>query len=238
MRLLIGERHELHSAGIAAFIRANEPDWNPIQCEDLRAVSDSLRDEMFQVLMISGELLRPDELRELRAHHPGLKVIVRLDNPDLSLIHAYFSAGALSCITANSPAAELPRMIRAVAVGDIVIPADLAESLAPPVLADQCPAVPENLLRLTSRQLEVLNLLGEGRSTKEIARSLDLAVGTVKVHLAMIYRSLGAHSRVQAVVKANEILRSGPSSISKEVGNSWSFGSPEVALTRISKWAA
>jgi DNA-binding NarL/FixJ family response regulator len=55
---------------------------------------------------------------------------------------------------------------------------------------------------LTGRQRDVLHLLGEGRSTKDIARRLGLAVPTVKTHLAALYRQLGARNRVEAVVKA------------------------------------
>jgi DNA-binding NarL/FixJ family response regulator len=56
---------------------------------------------------------------------------------------------------------------------------------------------------LTGRQRDVLRLLGEGRSTKDIARRLGLAVPTVKTHLAALYRQLGARNRVEAVVKAS-----------------------------------
>jgi len=58
------------------------------------------------------------------------------------------------------------------------------------------------LAHLTERQVEVFQLLSEGCATKTIARRLGLAVGTVKVHLAAIYRVLGAHSRIEALAKA------------------------------------
>ena len=58
------------------------------------------------------------------------------------------------------------------------------------------------LAHLTERQIEVFRLLSEGCATKTIARRLGLAVGTVKVHLAAIYRVLGAHSRIEALAKA------------------------------------
>jgi DNA-binding NarL/FixJ family response regulator len=58
------------------------------------------------------------------------------------------------------------------------------------------------LATLTDRQRDVFRLLAEGCATKTIARRLDLAVGTVKVHLAAIYRVLGAHSRMEAMAKA------------------------------------
>ena len=59
-------------------------------------------------------------------------------------------------------------------------------------------------VRLTSRQNDVLRLLGEGRSTKDIARCLNLSVGTIKVHLASIFRALGARNRVEAALRATE----------------------------------
>ena len=58
------------------------------------------------------------------------------------------------------------------------------------------------LAHLTERQVEVFQLLSEGCSTKTIARRMGLAIGTVKVHLAAIYRVLGAHSRIEALAKA------------------------------------
>lgn len=53
---------------------------------------------------------------------------------------------------------------------------------------------------LTGRQLDVLRLVREGKSTKEIARHLDLAVPTVKTHLAALYRQLGVRNRVEAAM--------------------------------------
>ena len=58
---------------------------------------------------------------------------------------------------------------------------------------------------LTERQKDVLRLLAEGRSTKDIARTLELGVGTVKVHLSAVYRTLGAHSRMEAVIRAGAL---------------------------------
>ena len=68
--------------------------------------------------------------------------------------------------------------------------------------------VPEPLaaVQLTPRQLDVMRLLSEGCSTKDIARRLDLSVGTVKVHLSMAYSALGARNRVEAVMRAGLVV--------------------------------
>ncbi len=65
-------------------------------------------------------------------------------------------------------------------------------------------------VRLPPRQLEVMMLLSEGNSVKEIARRLSLGVGTVKVHLSLAYSALGARNRIEAIKRAGPIMLSRP----------------------------
>ena len=58
---------------------------------------------------------------------------------------------------------------------------------------------------LTERELEVLELLGSGRTNREIASDLFISVGTIKAHTANIYRKLGARSRAEALARAGEL---------------------------------
>jgi DNA-binding NarL/FixJ family response regulator len=55
---------------------------------------------------------------------------------------------------------------------------------------------------LTKRQAEVLRLLAQGQPTKQIARVLDLGIGTVKIHLAAVFRALNAKNRTEAALLA------------------------------------
>jgi DNA-binding NarL/FixJ family response regulator len=57
---------------------------------------------------------------------------------------------------------------------------------------------------LTHRQTEILTLLSEGMSNKEIASTLKLTEGTVKNHVFTIFSKLGVHNRIRAIVKAKE----------------------------------
>ena len=85
-----------------------------------------------------------------------------------------------------------------VAVPAADVPATLAE--LPGRLA--AAGGPETTPKLSHRQTEVIQLLTEGCSVKEIARRLDLGIGTVKVHLSAAYMALGAHNRIEAVMRA------------------------------------
>jgi DNA-binding NarL/FixJ family response regulator len=58
---------------------------------------------------------------------------------------------------------------------------------------------------LTPRQCDVLRLLGKGQANKEIARALDISEGTVKIHLAAIFRLLDVRNRTEAVLKASAL---------------------------------
>jgi EAL domain-containing protein (putative c-di-GMP-specific phosphodiesterase class I)/DNA-binding CsgD family transcriptional regulator/CheY-like chemotaxis protein len=79
--------------------------------------------------------------------------------------------------------------------------ADGGIAAAPPV-----PLPAEDAAPLSPRQLEVMHLLSDGCSTKEIARRLDISIGTVKVHLSLAYTALGARNRIEAVERAQGLL--------------------------------
>ena len=64
---------------------------------------------------------------------------------------------------------------------------------------------PGNLPALTPRQIELLMLLAEGHGNKEIRHRLNIAERTVRAHLTELFQLLGAHSRMQALIRAREL---------------------------------
>ncbi len=97
---------------------------------------------------------------------------------------------------------QLADAIRQVLAGGIYVPASLGRRDAgagrDPGAASS-PAV--DGMHFTQRQRDVISELRRGRSSKEIARALNIAEGTVKIHLAAIYRQLGVRTRAEAIVK-------------------------------------
>ena len=93
---------------------------------------------------------------------------------------------------------------------------------------------------LTPRQLEVLALLCEGLSNKLICRRLNIAAGTVKVHIGVILRELGVKSRLQAVVAANRcgLLGEGTVDAPERSAGSAAVGQSTIAASRSARDAS
>jgi DNA-binding NarL/FixJ family response regulator len=102
------------------------------------------------------------------------------------------SAGARGYILKNAAEVDLPNAIRRIAAGQQVVGPGLLN----------LPQAPEADGRLTAREKQVLQLIAEGKSNKEIAGLLGLSVNTVSVHRANIMEALGIHRTAELVLYA------------------------------------
>ena len=138
-------------------------------------------------------------LAELLRASPGLPVLVFSASENIEDMRAVLRLGAMGYVNKNETPAVMLGAVRLVLDGGMVVP---------PVLAGlgidiQTAADPSR--NLTERQLEVLRLIVEGKSNKEIARSLHVAHATVKVHLVAIFRALEVENRTQAAIVAERL---------------------------------
>jgi DNA-binding NarL/FixJ family response regulator len=102
-------------------------------------------------------------------------------------------AGASGYLLKDTPASELYKAIKVVAQGQTYLPSQISRSLVEEI---QTPVSEP----LTEREKDVLRLLVQGHSNKEIARHLHIAEETVKTHIKRIYGKLGVQSRAQAIL--------------------------------------
>ena len=139
-------------------------------------------------------------LRRLRARFPTLSIVVASIQDDAPTIWATLATGVNGFISKTDSAEMLLQALRVVRAGGTYVPAcspgDLSNGIAP--------AAP-NVSNLTSRQLEVLQLLVKGEPNKTIALQLGLTEGTVKIYIAAILRALQARNRTEAAVRAREL---------------------------------
>jgi len=135
-----------------------------------------------------------DATRQILARHPQALVLMLSMHPEETLVRQALDAGARGYVLKNAVDLELGAAIRRVVAGETVLDSQLKR--------------PETVLRgkrsaaLTPRELEVLQMIVEGKSNKEIAAVLDLSANTVAVHRANMMDALGMRKTAELVVYA------------------------------------
>lgn len=136
-------------------------------------------------------------IKAIKAQQPSSRIIVLTTyDSDADILRA-IEAGATSYLLKDAPREELFRAIRAAARGDSV----LAPAVAARLMTRMRAPAEENL---STREIEVLQLVAKGASNEEIGKSLHISTATVKTHLIHIYGKLGVDDRTAAVTIALE----------------------------------
>ncbi len=137
---------------------------------------------------------------------PGMPVLVVTGTADDALLLDLLDLGVAGFAPKTASSAIIGAALQLVAAGGRYLPPRLADIAASQIDTGRSPPQrdAEAVLseRLTDRQMDVLRLVAEGRSNKEIARTLSLAPSTVKTHLAHVLSCLNAGNRTEASVKA------------------------------------
>ncbi len=148
--------------------------------------------------------------RRIRARWPDAKIIILTTFDDDEYVFEGLRAGAVGYLLKAVSGEELARAIRTVAAGGALIDPSVTRKVVeaftrmkPPTPS---PSPSAALVEpLTEREMEVLRLLAEGLSNREIATQLYLAEGTVKNYVSSILGKLGARDRTQAALRAREL---------------------------------
>ncbi|MGC7097681.1 response regulator [Amycolatopsis lurida] len=147
--------------------------------------------------------------RRLRVEHPGVQVIALTTFDDDEDVFAALRAGAVGYLLKDVSSARLVEAVLAAARGESVLQPSVAAKVVArfaqlPEAAPEPPPQPL-VVPLSDRELEVLRLLADGHSNREIAASLFLAEGTVKNHVTNVLAKLGARDRTQAALRARAL---------------------------------
>jgi len=147
---------------------------------------------------------QPDLAQQLRTVAPEAGLLFLIQSYELSEVLVLLRAGATGCISRDASLGDLARAIIAVGRGEIALPPHIAgRALA--ALARGEPVSDDGLIEpLSEREVEVLRLLAQGMTNKDIAQTLILSVRTIEAHLRNIYGKLGVHSRTEAALWAVE----------------------------------
>ncbi|MGW3652580.1 response regulator [Streptomyces sp. NPDC000878] len=210
IRVFLLDDHEVVRRGLADLLDA-EPDISVIG--DAGTVDQALA---------RGPALRPDVAvldvrlpdgdgisvcRELRSQMPELACLMLTSFDDEEALLDAIMAGASGYVLKQIKGSDLVSAVRTVASGQSMLDAATTARLMQSLRADpvQTPSVPSELESLSPRERDILALIGDGLTNREIGKRLYLSEKTVKNHISRLLAKLGVQRRVQAAVLASHL---------------------------------
>lgn len=200
-RVLMADDHSIFLAGVRKLIED--------QCEVVGTVEDGralleaaerLKPELI-LLDISMPLLNGLEAaRHLRKTLPEAKLLFLTMHASSRYATEVFKVGAHGFLLKQSAASELPQAIDSVLKGKHYLTPSIAKPMIDQALrAKEAPNVKGDEKQLTPRQREILQLIGEGKGTKEIATLLNLSVKTIQFHKSCLMQELDIHTTAELI---------------------------------------
>lgn len=205
MKVLLADDHALFREGVRLVLESLVP--NPMEVieasdfvQALAAIRGGAEFDIGLVDLSMPGMDGFDGIAAIRRAAPNLYLVVVSASEDPRDVRRALDSGAHGYIAKSSSSAAMMEGIRSVLEGETFISPAIAlpDSDASPPAGD----AEAFKAMLTPRQRDVLAMLRQGKSNKEIARDLNLAEITVKLHVTAILRSLGVDNRTQAAILA------------------------------------
>ena len=199
IRIAVVESDPLRFLGFRALFEA-EPDFELISASLPEAGTQQNID-----LALLGEHSGQnvfDAMASLKATHPQLRIVVTGSGAEEETILKAIALGAKGYVDSAAPAADFVQAMRAVSQGSVWAPRHVLSVFIERVSSVPRHIVPAGHATFTDREQEVLEMLVEGRSNKEIGVPLGIGERTVKAHIAKLLRKIGVQNRIALSVHA------------------------------------
>ena len=202
VKVLIADDHQIVRSGIRMIIES-DPGFTVVgeAADGSQALTMTLQEKPDVVLLdismppgMSGIATCENICRDC----PGTKVIMLTMYADLEYLYATLRGGAMGYVLKNAAPEDLLEAVHSVAEGGSYIHADMRDLLQRHIEEGHA-SVGDDLGKLTTRELEVLQFLARGYTNKEISEKVFLSVKTIEAHRAKIYAKLGFSSRADLV---------------------------------------
>ncbi len=204
IRCLLVDDHALLRHGVRRLLE-DEPDLQVVDeaanaSEALQKVLEHRPDIVLMEIGMPG-LSSFEAARLIRRHCPDTKLIFLTMHKDEEYVTQGLQAGAVGYVLKHTPAPRLISVIREVQNGARYVSPQVLSKLVPDVRSREARMVPRGST-LTLREREVVKMLAEGNSVKEVAGLLSLSVKTVEAHKFNLMRKLDIHNKAQLVTYA------------------------------------
>jgi len=213
LRILLADDHEFVRRGVRALLET-KPGWEIVaEASDGQTAVEKSKELKPDIVVLDIGMPRLNGLeaaRRVRAVSPETKILILSMHDSEHLAKSVVAAGALGYITKSDASRDLVLAIEALVRGKIFFTPRMDRLMLQTFLNNGNGSGSKNLLeQLTSRQREIVQLLAEGKSSKEVSTLLALSVKTVETHRANIMRRLGCHSVADLVMYAvrNNIIQ-------------------------------
>jgi len=215
-RFLVCDGQSVYRIGLRSLIKAEIPRAEVIEASSPSEALAQIRVSAFDLVLAGTDrssLEQFDSLKAAREASPTTRFAIVSASDTRAEILATLAAGFHGFISKDQSDTEILAAVTSILAGQIYVPASFAKKGDDDVLGrrfdrEGSPAlrIAADFSKLTKRQREVLTLLAQGRANKEIARALDIAEATTKIHMAALLRALGARNRTEAAFKAVDFV--------------------------------
>jgi DNA-binding NarL/FixJ family response regulator len=203
-RVLIVDDHAIVRDGVRALL-AQADDITVVgeagTGRDAIALARSLSPDVILMDVAMPDLGGLEATVEIRKERPESRIIVLSQYADAQYVRRFLRAGVAGYILKKAGGADLVAAIRAVQRGGLVLDPEVARDAVTgePVPDDAVAAQEDPYDRLTDREKQVLKLVAEGRSNKEVASLLGVSIKTAMSHREHVMSKLGAHNRTDVI---------------------------------------
>jgi DNA-binding NarL/FixJ family response regulator len=197
LRILIADDHELARSGIRSLLET-QPGWEICaEARDGREAVDCasrLRPDIFVLDIGMPNLNGLDAARQILAATPGARILILTIHDSEQVVREVLAAGARGFVLKSDAGRDLISAVEALQNHRSFFTSKVAQMMLDGYLRPQQESNASNQPVLTPREREVIQLVAEGKSTKEVAIALSLSVKTAETHRTNLMRKLGLHS--------------------------------------------
>jgi DNA-binding NarL/FixJ family response regulator len=214
LKILIADDHQLVRDGLTLALRQLDPDVEVAEAETLEDAIAAYRDSPdFDLVLLDLNMPGVSGLMALDGFEkecPDARLVVISAAYDLQTVQMAVKRGVLGFIPKLAGKGTLLSALRFVLAGGVYVPpemfmADMGPQVASPPPEVAPPTHTPQSAGLTARQMDVLRQLLEGKSNKLICRDMNLAMGTVKGHVAAILHALNVNTRAEAIAASDKL---------------------------------